>query len=145
MVSVKEGDFVKIHYTGYRKDNTVFDSTTAREPLQIVVGGELLIPGLERAIVGMKPGEVKRITVSPEDGYGNIDPELIFTVNRKETFNKMDVKVGQIIELPNDEIGVLTLKVIEVTDDIVRLDGNHELAGETLDFDLELLDIISQD
>jgi peptidylprolyl isomerase len=142
MEKAKMWDNVKIHYTGYRSDNSIFDSTTAREPLLIQIGSELLIQGLEEALVGMTPGEVKRVTVTPEEGYGEIDKNLIIKVNRKEVFGDLDVKVGQIIELPNDEVGVLTLKVIEVGDKTVLLDGNHELAGETLEFDLELMEIL---
>jgi peptidylprolyl isomerase len=142
MEKAKMWDNVKIHYTGYRSDNSIFDSTTAREPLLIQIGSELLIQGLEEALVGMTPGEVKRVTVTPEEGYGEIDKDLIIKVNRKEVFGDLDVKVGQIIELPNDEVGVLTLKVIEVGDKTVLLDGNHELAGETLEFDLELMEIL---
>jgi peptidylprolyl isomerase len=142
MERAKMWDNVKIHYTGYRSDNSIFDSTTAREPLLIQIGSELLIQGLEDALVGMAIGEVKRIVVNPEDGYGEIDKDLIISVNRKEVFGDLDVKVGQIIELPNDEVGLLTLKVIEVQDKKVLLDGNHELAGETLTFDLELMEIL---
>lgn len=139
---VRMWDQVKIHYTGYRKDKSVFDSTTAREPLTIQVGSEMLIPGLESALLKMKEGEVKQIVVPPEDAYGDVDKELIFEVNRKEIFGKLEVKVGQVIELPNDEVGVLILKVIQVDGNVVKLDGNHELAGQTLSFDLELIEII---
>lgn len=138
----KKWDHVKIHYTGYRPDNTVFDSTTAREPLLLQIGDELLIPGLEEALVGMAPGEIKKVTIQPGDAYGEFDPELIFEVNRAKVFGKLEVKPGQIIELPNDEVGVLVLKVIEVKDKVVKLDGNHDLAGQALTFDLELIDIV---
>lgn len=142
MQKAKKWDNVKIHYTGYRKNQTIFDSTTAREPLTLQIGGEILIQGLENALVGMTPGEVKRLDIKPEDAYGDVDKELIFSVNRKEVFGDLEVKQGQVIELPNDEVGVLLLKVIEVHDDTVLLDGNHELAGETLTFDLELIEIL---
>ncbi len=141
-MKAKMWDNVKIHYTGYRADQTIFDSTTAREPLNIQIGGEILIPGLEEALVGMEAGELKKVVVEPELAYGNVDQELIFKVKRKEVFGKLEVKKGQIIELPNEEVGVLTLKVIDITDNEVLLDGNHELAGQTLTFDLELLEII---
>ncbi len=142
MQTARMYDTVKIHYTGYRKDNTIFDSTTAREPLVIQVGGEVLIQGLEDAIIGMTPGEVKRLEVKPDQAYGEIDKDLIFSVDRKEVFGELEVKKGQVIELPNDEVGVLLLKVVNVNDNKVTLDGNHELAGETLIFDLELLEIL---
>jgi peptidylprolyl isomerase len=140
--TAKMWDHVKIHYTGYRPDQSVFDSTTAREPLLIQIGDELLIPGLEQALVGMAPGEIKKVTIQPDDAYGDFDPDLIFDVNRAEIFGQLDVKPGQVIELPNDEVGVLVLKVIEVKDKTVRLDGNHELAGQALTFDLELIEIV---
>jgi len=142
MIKAKHGDQVKIHYTGYRADNSVFDSTTAREPLLVEVGSEVLIQGLEDALVDMEPGERKRVTVAPADAYGEYDEELLFEVNRAEVFGNLEVKEGQIIELPNDEVGVLLLKVLKVNDKKVLLDGNHELAGQTLTFDLELIDIL---
>jgi peptidylprolyl isomerase len=142
MTKAKQGDQVKIHYTGYRADNSVFDSTTAREPLLIEVGSEVLIQGLEDALVDMKPGERKRVTVAPADAYGEYDEELLFEVNRSEVFGNLEVKEGQIIELPNDEVGVLLLKVLKVNDKKVLLDGNHELAGQTLIFDLEMIEVL---
>jgi peptidylprolyl isomerase len=142
MTTAKNGDQVKIHYTGYRADKSVFDSTTAREPLAIEIGSEVLIQGLEDALIGMSPGDRKRIEVSPEEGYGEYDPDLVYKVNRAEVFGNLDVKPGQIIELPNDEVGVLLLKVLEVNNNNVLLDGNHELAGQHLAFDLELIEIL---
>jgi peptidylprolyl isomerase len=142
IATAKTWDHVKIHYTGYRPDLTVFDSTTAREPLLIQIGDELLIPGLEQALVGMAPGEIKKVTIQPNDAYGDFDSDLIFEVNREEVFGKLEVKPGQVIELPNDEVGVLVLKVLEVKDKTVLLDGNHELAGQALTFDLELIEIV---
>ena len=142
MEKVKMWDNVKIHYTGYRKDKSIFDSTTAREPLTVQLGSEILITGLEDALLGMAPGEIKRVTVKPEEAYGEIDNDLIFSVKRQEVFGELEVRKGQIIELPNDEVGVLLLKVLDVNNDTVLLDGNHELAGETLTFDLELIEIL---
>jgi len=142
MEKAKMWDNVKIHYTGYRKDSSIFDSTTAREPLTVQLGSEVLITGLENALLGMAPGEIRRVTVKPEEAYGEIDNDLIFSVKRKEVFGQLEVKKGQIIELPNDEVGVLLLKVLDVNNDTVLLDGNHELAGETLTFDLELIEIL---
>lgn len=142
MQTARMWDIVKIHYTGYREDQTIFDSTTAREPLDIQVGSEILIQGLEEAIVGMKPGEVKKVTVPPSLAYGDVDPELIFSVSKKEVFSGLDVKPGQVIELPSDEVGLLALRVIDIRGDRVKLDGNHELAGQTLTFDLELIEIL---
>lgn len=142
MTKAKMWDTVKIHYTGYRKDKSIFDSTTAREPLTVQLGSEILITGLEDALLGMAPGEIKRVTVKPEEAYGEIDNDLIFSVKRQEVFGELEVRKGQIIELPNDEVGVLLLKVLDVNNDTVLLDGNHELAGETLTFDLELIEIL---
>lgn len=142
MDTVQWWDMVKIHYTGYRPDNTIFESTITGEPLEFQLGGEVLIQGLEEALVGMKPGESKRVEIPPHLGYGEVDRDLIFPVNRKEVFGSLEVKPGQIIELPNEEVGVLALKVVEIKGDKVILDGNHELAGQTLTFDLELIEIL---
>lgn len=142
MDTVQWWDMVKIHYTGYRPDNTIFESTITGEPLEFQLGGEVLIQGLEEALVGMKPGESKRVVIPPHLGYGEVDKDLIFPVSRKEVFGSLEVKPGQIIELPNEEVGVLALKVVEIKGDKVILDGNHELAGQTLTFDLELIEIL---
>ncbi|HRZ47768.1 MAG TPA: peptidylprolyl isomerase [Bacteroidales bacterium] len=135
-------DMVRIHYTGYRPDNTIFESTTSGEPLEFQLGGEVLIQGLEEALFGMKPGETKRVEIPPHLAYGEVDKDLIFPVSRKEVFGSLEVKTGQIIELPNEEVGVLALKVVDIRGDKVFLDGNHELAGQTLTFDVELVEIL---
>ncbi len=70
MVQAKEGDTVRVHYTGKLKDGTVFDTSGDRAPLEFTIGGGQVIPGFEQAVVGMEPGETKTATIPPEEAYG---------------------------------------------------------------------------
>ncbi|MDT8308252.1 MAG: FKBP-type peptidyl-prolyl cis-trans isomerase [Bacteroidales bacterium] len=141
MTKVKKGDTLLMHYTGYRSDETIFDSTVARGPIRVQLGKELLIPGLEKALIGMEQGAIKRIEVEAKDAYGEVNPDLIIKVDIDELLEYTDLTVGQTIVLSQDDDSYIELVVIGIEEDVVLLDGNHELAGEKLTFNVEILEI----
>ncbi len=142
MGQVKTGDTVKVHYTGRLNDGTVFDSSAGQEPLQFTVGESSVIPGFEQAIVGMKAGDTKTITIPAKEAYGSRREEMIFAVEREHFPAHIEPEVGQYMELQQGEGQNLVLRVTEVSESKVTLDANHPLAGEDLTFDLELVEII---
>lgn len=142
MAQVKSGDKVKIHYTGKLEDQTVFDSSVEREPLEFTVGDGKIIPGFERAVVGMAPGESKTVTISPDMAYGPHREELVVDVDRQCVPENLDLKVGRFVQMRQRDGGVIQAKVTGVSEAKVTLDANHPLAGKDLTFDIKLVEIV---
>ena len=134
------GDTVKVHYTGKYTDGKVFDSTAAKEPIVFTIGDEMMIPGFEKAVMSMDEGDKLTIKLKAEEAYGEIDDDLFIEVNRKDVFGDKEIKIGDSIQAPTDD-GVMMFKVHEVKEEIVILDGNSELAGKDLVFDIELISV----
>jgi peptidylprolyl isomerase len=143
MAIVKNGDTVKVHYTGKFDNGEVFDSSEGSEPLSFTVGAGQVIPGFDQALVGMETGETKDIVVPPEQAYGERIEELVQTINR-EQFQLGDVQpeVGMGIEMQTPQ-GNIPLVITGLNDTSVTLDANHPLAGESLHFALTLVEIAS--
>ncbi|MBN2747515.1 MAG: peptidylprolyl isomerase [Bacteroidales bacterium] len=141
---LKTGDTVKVHYTGKFEDGYVFDSTVANEPILFTIGDEMMIQGFEDAVRTMHVGQRKTVKLKPEEAYGTYDPNLIFVVKRSEVFGDKQIKKGDELQLPiEDEIYALT--VIDIDGEEVKLDGNSEMAGRDVIFDIELLDVLDAD
>ncbi len=141
MAQAKKGDKVKVHYTGKFTDNTVFDSSVTKEPLEFEVGAGQMIKGFDQAVEGMKENEKKTVKIKPEEAYGEKHEELMLTVDKKEVFKDMDVKVGQKFEVPQQDGRTVIVEVDEIDGDNVVLNGNHPLAGRELVFDIQLIEI----
>lgn len=141
MDKAKDGDKVRVHYTGTLDDGTVFDSSTDREPLEFTIGEDQVIFGFERAVVGMTPGETKKAKVTPEDGYGPYREEMLVEVPRAQFPQDLEPEVDQRLQMRRNDGGILIVRVAGVTEDSVILDANHPLAGKELTFDIELVGI----
>ncbi len=141
MSQVKNGDKVKVHYTGKLEDGTVFDSSREREPLEVTVGSGNLIPGFENAVIGMKVGEIRTITIEPEDAYGQWRKELTANVNKSEFPEGLEPSIGKQLQLKQNDGRFIDVIITEMEDDIVTLDANHPLAGKTLIFEIELMEV----
>ena len=142
MTQVKHGDTVRVNYTGKLGDGTAFDSSKARGPLEFTVGEGRILPGLEHAVTGMKPGDTKMVVIGAEEAFGQRREDLVVVVDRNELPSHLDPKVGDRLEMRQPEGKSMVLNVTEITDESVTLDGNHPLAGEDLTFDLELVEIV---
>jgi len=141
MSTVKNGDMVKVHYTGKFDTGEVFDSSEGSEPLAFTVGAGEVIPGFDQALLGMQIGETKDVVIAPEQAYGNRVEELAQTIDRNQ-FNLTGVEpeVGMAIEMRTPQ-GDIPLVITDLTDTTVTLDANHPLAGESLHFSLTLVEI----
>lgn len=141
MTAAKAGDSVKIHYTGKLADGTVFDSSGGREPLGFTIGSGEVIPGFDAAVTGMKVGEAKSVTIPMDQAYGPRNDQLIIEVPRDQVPPDINPEVGQQLQMggPNGELVVV--RVVGVDERMVVLDANPPLAGEELDFELELVAI----
>jgi peptidylprolyl isomerase len=141
MAKAAAGDTVRIHYTGTLGDGSVFDSSVGREPLEFEVGSGHVIPGFDRAVTGMAPGERKQVTIPADEAYGQADANLMLTVDRREFPAGVSPEPGQ--QLQMSQAGqAFIVTVVAVTPEAVVLDANHPLAGKDLRFELELVEIV---
>ncbi|WP_320171603.1 peptidylprolyl isomerase [Maridesulfovibrio sp.] len=142
MSQAKDGDKIRVHYAGYLEDGTEFDSSYKRgEPLEIVLGQGMLIKGFEDAVKGLSTGEKVKTSICPEDGYGPYHDEHTFEVDRNQIPPEINPQVGMMLQV-NTEQGVTNVTVKSVNDEKVVLDGNHPLAGQTMIFEIELVEIV---
>ena len=139
--TVKNGDKVKVHYTGRYEDGKVFDSSTDREPLDVEVGAAQVIKGFEDALLGMREGEKKTISISPEEGYGLPDPALLIEIPKANIPKEITPEVGMKLRLADKNEQSVMVTVSEISEEAIKLDANHPLAGKVLVFDLELVSI----
>jgi peptidylprolyl isomerase len=140
-MSAAAGSKVKVHYTGTFDDGEVFDSSRERDPMEFEVGAREVIPGFDDALLGMTVGESKKVRIPEEDAYGPYNPEMVMDVAPDQFEEGMNVEIGQQFQVEMGEAPVV-LTVKEVHDDKVILDANHPMAGKTLNFDIELVEII---
>jgi len=143
MAQAKAGDTVQVHYTGKLEDGTVFDTSEERTPLEFTIGSGQIIPGFERAVVGMEPGETKTATISPEEAYGQHREDMTITVDRGQFPEDINPEPGQQLQVQQPDGRAAIIVVSDVSESTVTLDANHPLAGQPLTFDIELVDIIA--
>ncbi len=140
MSEVRIGDTIKVNYTGKLDDDTVFDTTKKSEPLVFTVGHGQVIPGFEQAVIGMKPGDSKKITITPEKAYGNYREDLIMDINRSRFPDNIKPEVGNHYKIPGAENQKILVTVTYVSSKSIKVDANHPLAGKNLTFEIELLE-----
>lgn len=141
MPQAKQGDTVKVHYTGKLDDGTVFDSSQEREPLEFTIGTGTIIPGFEQAVIGMSPGESKTEVIPPDRAYGPYLEEMVLQIERQQLPAELDPEVGQQLQLEHPTGEVIPVIITDVSSSTVTLDANHPLAGEDLTFDIQLVAI----
>jgi FKBP-type peptidyl-prolyl cis-trans isomerase SlyD len=117
----------------------LIDSSEEGDPLVYLHGHDQIVPGLENALEGKAEGHSGRVVVPPEDGYGESDPELVFTEPRSSF--SFPVEVGQMLEASDEDGESYEYQVVGLTEDGVTLDGNHPLAGMTLTFDVTVVGV----
>jgi len=141
MSQAKNGDSVKIHYTGTLEDGTVFDSSAGRDPLVFTVGGGQVIVGFEEAVLGMIVGDRKKVFIPADKAYGEKNEDLVMEVSRDQVPPDLEPEVGQKLQMGGANGELLVVTVVEVNEAVVILDANPPLAGKDLIFDLELVAI----
>lgn len=141
MSEAQNNDTVTIHYTGKLDDGTVFDSSVEREPLQFTIGAGQVIPGFEEAVRGMEVGEAKSVRIPPEQAYGERRDDLVLDVTPDQFPEDAEPQIGQQFELRTQSGQRIPATVAEVSNEHIKLDANHPLAGQTLNFELELVAI----
>jgi len=139
MAAIRDGDTVRIHYTGSLTDGTTFDSSRGRDPLEFVVGSGHLIKGLDAALPGMQVGETKTVNIACADAYGPINPALHQGVPRAAMPDDIALEVGMQLQMQTPEGQPMPVTVTAIDDAQVMLDANHPLAGRDLVFEFEVV------
>jgi len=131
---------VSMHYTLTDESGEVLDSSSGRDPLAYLHGHSNIIPGLEKALEGKEAGHKSKVTVAPAEGYGEKNPEAVFEAPREHFPPDMTLAVGERVyaDGPN---GRISFVIVELTDKGAVLDANHPLAGKTLHFDVEIVEV----
>jgi peptidylprolyl isomerase len=140
-VAIKKGNVVKMHYEAKLGDR-VIDTSLNGDPLEFKVGEGYVIQGLDEAVVGLKNGEKKTVVVPPEKAYGKRNEELTTKLPRnKSNEAEKGIEEGNIVRYKTDKGAVKVATITKVEKDSITLDLNHPLAGQTLTFDLEIVDV----
>jgi len=138
MSQVKDGDTVKVHYTGTLNDGTVFDSSEGRDPLEFTLGQGQLIPGFEKTVLGMASGESRTVTIPAEEAYGPYRDEMVLAVPRSQFPADMKPELGMQLQVGQDDGQGMVVTITGLSDEEVTLDANHPLAGKELTFTIQL-------
>ncbi|RXE55146.1 peptidylprolyl isomerase [Methanoculleus taiwanensis] len=141
MAQAKEGDTVKVHYTGKLQDGTVFDSSDERAPIEFTIGEGQVISGFEQAVVGMEPGETKTTTVPAEEAYGPHRDEMLLEVDREQFPEDVQPETGQQLQISQPDGRTFFVTVSDISESSVVLDANHPLAGKDLTFEIRLVEV----
>ncbi|MBW2029995.1 MAG: peptidylprolyl isomerase [Deltaproteobacteria bacterium] len=141
MSKVKSGDTVKIHYTGKLSDGEVFDDSREREPFEFTVGSGHVMPGIDKGVLGMETGDKKSLEIPPDDAFGPRREELVIEVEKAELPPEIAPAVGQRLQMRQPNGNFVDLIIVAADENTVTLDANHPLAGQTLFFDLELVEV----
>ena len=130
---------ITFHYTLTDKDGEQIDSSRGQNPLIFLEGSGQIISGLESQLISLKKGDKKNIHVAHQDAYGPHDQSLVFTIERHK-FPSKEIKVGDMFEVGgNNRYQVVT--VVDINETAVTVDGNHPLAGQDLNFDVEIMEM----
>jgi peptidylprolyl isomerase len=135
------GTRVLVHYTGTLDDGTQFDSSRDREPLEVILGQEMVIPGFERAIAGMEIGQTVTVTIPEEEAYGPHHEEMVLRIPKSSFPDEITPEVGVQLMLHSPDGNEVPAYIVEVDEEEATLDANHPLAGFALTFEIELLSV----
>ncbi|MBV5319966.1 MAG: peptidylprolyl isomerase [Chlorobium phaeobacteroides] len=142
MAQAKEGDIVKVHYTGKLDDGTMFDTSANRDPLEFTIGAGHVIPGFDIAVIDMAPGEIKVTVIPVDEAYGPHSTDLVTPVSRERFPADMELEIGQQLQVGLADGQEAIVMIVDLDETSVTLDANHPLAGQNLTFEIELVEIV---
>jgi len=139
-MAVKQGDIVKVHYTGTLEDGKIFDSSQGKPPLSFTIGSGQVIPGFNDAVIGMEVGETKDVTIPVEQAYGERKDELVIIAPVEQIPPDLKPEIGQMLEVGGASGEILKVRVVELDENNITLDANPPLAGQDLNFQIQLVE-----
>lgn len=140
-MSLEQGQTVTVNYTAKLEDGTVFDTTEDKDPLEFQLGDNRVIPGFENAVMEMTPGDTTTAQIAPEDAFGPHVDDRVMQVPRSQLPADLEPQIGQQLEIPQENGAPIRVTITALDDESITLDANHPLAGQSLTFDIELLDV----
>lgn len=140
-ITIVEGSIVSLAYVLKNSDGDILDQSSDKEPMVYLHGSGQIIPGLETALTGLRPGDKKLVCVEPLDAYGEFDEELCITVSKDQLPTDAALEEGMQFETNTPDGNRVIFTVESIVGEEIKLDGNHPLAGETLTFDIEVLSV----
>lgn len=143
MTGARFGDRVKVSCTVKQENGEIVDSSLERKHLDFTIGKDEIVPGLEEAVLGMQPGEAKTAHIHPKQAFGQRREELVMDVERKRLPDELEPATGQLLEMRLNDNQKILVTIADMSEDSLKLDANHPLAGEELVFDIELLNIVN--
>ena len=142
MTTIKKGHNVKVHYKGTLEDGTEFDNSKSRgSTLDFQVGAGQMIKGFDKAVKGMGLGEVKTVTLTPLEAYGDVDPDAFRDFPKNAFPNDFEFKVGETVHGASPQGQPMVAKIAALNEETVTLDLNHPLAGKDLTFEIEVIEV----
>jgi peptidylprolyl isomerase len=141
MNQASAGQTVRIHYNAKLENGTLLDTSAQRDPMEFELGSGQVITGLDNAVQGMTVGESKTVTIGADDAYGQRNEQLIISVLNSELPENLQPTVGMELQSRAPDGQITKLTITEVGDDSITVDANHPLAGQVLQFDIELVEI----
>lgn len=142
MAKAQNGNTVKVHYVGTLDNGSQFDSSTGREPLEFQIGEGMLLPKFEDAVIGLEPGESVNVSIPAEEAYGPKREDLVIKIEKDKLPPTISPEMGMKLQMNTPQGETLVLNIIEINDDSIVVDANHELAGEKLNFKIDLVEIV---
>jgi FKBP-type peptidyl-prolyl cis-trans isomerase 2 len=142
MSKAKTGDTVRVRYRGTFEDGTEFDATGEKKPFEVTIGAGRVIPGFEKALLGMEAGEKKTVRIPPEEAYGRYREDLRLRVDRETLGEGGSFRAGQEVRIRRQGETTVIGRVLEIAEDAIVVDANHPLAGKALTFEIELVKIV---
>ena len=141
-MEVKTNKRISVHYVGTLEDGTEFDNSRKNgSAFSFQLGTNQVISGFESAVASMKVGETKKISLTPEQAYGEYNPTLMRTISNDSFPSNFKYEVGSSIQMKNESGTTFPARIHSFTDTEVTLDFNHPMAGESLNFEIEVLGI----
>ena len=140
-MQISNNKVVSIQYTLKNSEGIVIDQSSNGSPLNYLHGHKNIIPGLEKGLVGKTVDDQCQVTVAPEDGYGDVIPELVQTVDKAAFEGVETLQAGMAFEARSPQGEVQRVVITAIDGDQVTVDGNHPLAGITLKFDVKIISV----
>ncbi|MCK4563233.1 MAG: peptidylprolyl isomerase [Verrucomicrobia bacterium] len=138
---IENGQKVKIHYTGILDDGKQFDSSVGRDPLEFEMGAGMVIPGFENGVADMAVGEKKTIHIPAGEAYGEKRDEMMMEFERSQLPEGLEPEVGMGLQMQDPQGQPIPVQITAVGEETITIDANHPLAGQSLNFELELVEV----
>jgi len=141
MRQAQPGHFVKVHYAIKLSDGSIVSTSAGHKPLGFTIGRGRVLKGLEQGVIGMQAGQTRTIAVTPDQGYGHRNPDLVITVSRQELPTQNDIRIGRTVQYMNESGAMVNFLIIAADQETVTLDANHPFAGQELIYEVTMVSV----